>query len=139
MKHPAPHSGTTSSAHFRAAAQGRLALPYCSSCAQFHWPIRSVCPHCQAVDIVWRDARGGAMLEAWSVVRRAVNPALKDEAPYIVAFVELDEGVRLFTNIVGAEPASLRHAQRLRCRFEAVLGSPSEVAEQNVPVFMMEE
>ena len=79
------------------------------------------------------------MLEAWSVVRRTVNPSLKDEAPYIVAFVELDEGVRLFTNIVGAEPASLRHAQRLRCRFEAVLGSPSEVAEQNVPVFMMEE
>lgn len=79
------------------------------------------------------------MLEAWSVVRRTVNPSLKDEAPYIVAFVELDEGVRLFTNIVGAEPASLRRSQRLRCRFEAVLGNSSEVAEQSVPVFIMEE
>jgi uncharacterized OB-fold protein len=120
MKHPTPNARGTSAAHCQAAGEGRLAVPYCGSCARFHWPPRAACPHCGGA-LTWRDASGTGKLVSWSVVHRAVHPELKDAAPYIVAFVELDEGPRLFTNVVGTPPEALRVGQRVRCRFEPAL------------------
>ena len=69
-------------------------------------------------------------MAAWSVVRRAVDPALKDDVPYVVAMVALEEGVRLFTNIVGIHADSIRAGMRVRCRFE-----PTTDERAWVPVF----
>ena len=55
------------------------------------------------------------------MVQRAVNPELKDDAPYVIAFIELEEGVRMFTNIVDAPPGSLQVGQPVRCRFEPTM------------------
>ena len=132
MKHPTPNPGGTSAEHWKAAGEGRLALPYCAACARFRWPMRAACPEC-AGELRWRDASGRGTIVSWSVVHRAVNPELKDAAPYVVAFVELEEGVRLFTNIVDASPESIRSGVRVRARFEAAL----DVAVQ-VPVFVVD-
>lgn len=131
MKHPAPRANSTSAAHFAAAREGRLALPFCQSCSKFHWPLRAHCPHCKGRDEpVWRQAGGTGTVAAYSTVVRAVNPELGDDAPYVIAFVELDEGVRLLTNIVGAKPEEVRCGLRVRCRFEASMDP-----ELWVPVF----
>jgi uncharacterized OB-fold protein len=132
MKHPTPNPGGTSAEYWKAAAEGRLALPYCAACVQFHWPVRAACPACGAA-FSWRDASGRGAISSWSVVHRAVNPELKDAAPYIVAFVELDEGVRLFTNIVDARPDSMRAGLRVHVRFEAALD-----AALQIPVFAVD-
>jgi len=129
MKHPAPNPHGTSAAHWTAAGECRLAVPYCASCARFHWPARASCPHCGGV-AAWRNVSGRGKLSSWSVVHRAVHPALKEAAPYIVAFVDLDEGPRLFTNVIGVGADALRVGLRVRCRFEPAL----EAAIQ-VPVF----
>lgn len=133
MKHPAPNPGGTSAAHWQAAGEGRLALPYCTSCTRFHWPVRAACPHCGATP-TWRDASGAGSIASWSIVRRAVNPELKDAAPYVIAFIDLDEGVRLFTNIIDAQLDLLRVGLRVRCRFEPAL----DPREFRVPVFVIE-
>lgn len=137
MRHPAPRANATSAFHFEAAKDGRLMLPYCTACARYHWPLRAACPHCSA-DLVggteWRQAKGSGAIASYSIVVRAVNPELKDDAPYIIAFVELDEGVRLFTNIVEADSETLRCGQRVRCRFE-----PSMDPALWVPVFAPEK
>ena len=69
----------------------------------------------------WKKATGAGRLITWSVVRRAVDPALEDAVPYVIAFVELDEGVRLFTNLVDVDVSSgvIQARLRVRCRFEA--------------------
>jgi uncharacterized OB-fold protein len=133
MKHPTPNASGTHAPLWRAAAGGRLMLPYCSACARHHWPVRARCPHCRG-GCEWREASGRGCIAAFSVVRRAANPELAAEAPYVVAFVELDEGVRLFANIVGADPAYLRAGMRVRARFETALD-----ADVRVPVFAPEE
>jgi uncharacterized OB-fold protein len=133
MKHPAPRANAASAFHFEAAKDGRLMLPWCAACTKHHWPPRALCPHCHADfkdDEAWREARGAGTIASYSVVVRAVNPELKDDAPYVVAFVDLDEGVRLFTNIVDAKPEELRCGLRVQCRFEA-----SADPELWVPVF----
>jgi uncharacterized OB-fold protein len=129
MKHPSPRAGSTSGAHWEAAGNGKLLLPYCERCAAFRWPMRAACPKCDQ-PLGWREARGTGTIAAYSVVRRAAAPELKDAVPYIVAFVELDEGVRLFTNIVDAHAQEIRSGLRVECRFE-----PSTDAALGVPVF----
>jgi uncharacterized OB-fold protein len=133
MKHPSPNTSGTSAAHWKAAGEGRLALPYCAACVQFFWPARAGCPHCGGTP-AWRDASGTGKLASWSVVHRAVRPELKEATPYVVALVQLDEGPRLFTNVIGTPPQALRVGQRVRCRFEPAL-DPSIV----VPVFEIDE
>lgn len=131
MKHPAPRASGTSAPHFEAAKQGRLLLPHCAACAKFHWPPQAACPHCGGAP-GWREAKGTGTIATYSVVYRAVNPELKDDAPYVIAFVDLDEGVRLFSNIVDVKPAELRSGLRVQCRFE-----PSMDPELWVPVFAL--
>jgi uncharacterized protein len=133
MKHPSPNATGTSAPHWRAAAEARFALPFCPPCQRFHWPVRARCPHCGS-RIEWRDASGRGRVAAFSIVQRAVNAELASDTPYVVAFVELDEGVRIFSNIVEATPAQLRAGLRVRCRFEATLA-----AAGCVPVFVLEE
>lgn len=132
MKHAAPNPGGTSAEHWQQAAEGRLALPHCAACQRFHWPPRARCPHCRG-EAEWRSASGKGRVVSFSIVRRAVNPELNDHAPYVVAFVELDEGVRIFSNIVGVEPEAVRTGMRVRCRFETALD-----AAVRVPVFAPE-
>ena len=132
MKHPTPNPNGISAEYWRAAGEGRLALPYCASCARFRWPMSAACPGCGGA-LGFREASGRGAVASWSVVHRAVNPELKDAAPYVVAFVELDERVRLFTNVVDAAPEALRVGLRVRARFEVALD-----AAVQVPVFVVD-
>jgi hypothetical protein len=66
----------------------------------------------------WEDAGGDARLISWVVYHTAFHPAFKDRLPYTVAVVELTEGPRLISNIVGADPESLRIDQPLRLAIE---------------------
>ena len=59
-----------------------------------------------------------------------MNPELAEDAPYVIAFVELDEGVRMFTNVVGLAADAVAVGMRVRSRFEASLDGAVRV-----PVF----
>lgn len=129
MKHPAPRPGKESAPLWKAARDGVLQLPYCGACRAFRWPARRRCVSCDAT-LEWRESRGTGTVATYSIVRRAVDPTLKDDAPYIVAFVDLDDGVRMLANIVGVSPGAVRAGQRVRCRFE-----PTVDPDMYVPVF----
>ena len=133
MKHPTPNPGGTSAEYWKAAGANRFVLPYCAACAAYQWPVRAACPRCGAPP-AWRDASGRGTLVTWSIVNRAVNPELKDDAPYVVAFVQLDEGVRVFPNIVETQPEALRAGLRVQAKFETALDLAIDV-----PVFVPEE
>jgi uncharacterized OB-fold protein len=118
---------------WKAAAEGRLLLPYCAACARHRWPARARCPQCRGM-LEWRHAPGSGRIAALSIVRRAAQPELAQEVPYAVGFVELDAGVRMFAHIAATDPASLRPGMRVVCRFESTLDPAL-----SVPVFVCEE
>ena len=120
MKHPAPNAAGVSAEYWKGAGEGRLVLPYCDSCSRFQWPPRAACVRCGG-EWSWRDAAGSGRIASFSIVRRAVNPQLKDDAPYVVAFVELDERVMIFGNVVDVDPEKVTTGMRVRCHFEAAL------------------
>ncbi len=116
MIRPAPRKGREEMPHWLAARAGRLVLPWCAGCARFEWPARPTCAACGA-PVAWRECAGTGTLLTWSVVHRAASPDWSAATPYVVALVELDEGARLMTNIVGCDPARLAVGERVRAQY----------------------
>ncbi|MFJ8593858.1 Zn-ribbon domain-containing OB-fold protein [Streptomyces sp. NPDC093598] len=89
--------------YWDAAAEGRLLIRRCGACGRAHHYPREFCPHCWSEDVTWETASGRATLYTWSVVHRNDLPPFPDRVPYVAAVVELAEGPRMMTEIVGSE------------------------------------
>ena len=100
---------TEASAAFWEATRGRrLVLPWCVDCGQAFWFPREVCPHCLGSVIEWREASGRGVVYAATVEHRPqMLGAVFGDDPYVIALVELDEGVRMMTNVVGCPPGDV--------------------------------
>jgi uncharacterized OB-fold protein len=99
-----------------AAAEGRLVIQRCTACGRHVFYPRLVCPHCGGSSLEWVQASGRATVYSFTVVHRA-PPAFADEAPYVVALVDLGEGPRMMTRLVGLEPAAARVGMPVEVRF----------------------
>ena len=78
-------------------------LPVCDACGHHIWYPRSWCPVCRHESVTWTELTGRGTVHARTVLRRAVGP-WRDAAPYVVAYVELEEGPRVLTNVVADDP-----------------------------------
>lgn len=109
------------------ALAGELRLQRCRACANAYFYPRPYCPRCGTADVEWFTASGRATLASYVISMRAA-PGF--EAPYVIAIVELEEGPRMMTNIVGVEPnpEALALDMPLEVRFE-------DRGEVSVPVF----
>lgn len=105
--------------YFEAAAEGRLSLPRCDDCGFVIFYPRDHCPSCHSHRTRWVDLSGEGTLYSFSVVHRAPG-RWREATPYAVAYVELEEGPRILTNIVDCDPLSLEIGMRVRARFVEV-------------------
>jgi hypothetical protein len=101
---PAPTPGVTSDTEefWSATAEGRLLLRRCNSCGEAIWYPRPICPFCHSDDTEWQESSGRGSIYSFTVVRRS-SGEFAVAVPYVLAYVELDEGPRMMTNIVDAE------------------------------------
>ncbi|GGN52054.1 Zn-ribbon domain-containing OB-fold protein [Oceanobacillus indicireducens] len=77
-----------------------LLIQQCKSCNKHIFYPRSLCPFCFSEEIQWKKASGKAKIYSYTVIHQAFGP-FKEETPFIVGIVELDEGVRMMTRIIG--------------------------------------
>jgi uncharacterized protein len=103
-----------------AAAERRLLVVRCHSCGKAHYYPRPFCPRCGGDEVSWEEASGEATLYTWSVVHQNDLPPFRDRVPYVAAVVELAEGPRMTTNVVGTDPARLEVGMALLVDFEEV-------------------
>src|SRR5439155_15706974 len=103
---------------WEATRNKQLTLPWCRSCRRAIWYPRVVCPTCLGDDIEWRAASGRGTVYACSVMAKPGNPTMAAKVPYAVALVELEEGPRFMTNIVGCDAADVRIGQPVRVTWE---------------------
>lgn len=113
---PAPTPSPETSEFWAATAEGRLLLKRCNDCATVIWYPRALCPQCHSKDTSWFDAAGTGQVYSFTVSRRGEG-AYRESAPYVLAYVELEEGPRLMTNIVDCDPESVTVGQRVRVVF----------------------
>lgn len=115
---PEPDLSELSRPFWEALKQGELTFQRCSGCGHAWLPARDECPQCLHASWKRESAAGGATLVSWVVYRHAYHPAFAQRLPYTVAVVQLDEGPRMVTNIVGADPVQLGIDQRLALQIE---------------------
>jgi len=108
---PAPIVDPVTEPYWAAARNGVLRLRRCTSCGKPHWYPRPVCPFCQG-DTEWVDASGHGTVYSVSVTRR-VGPI-----PFAMAYVTLDEGVTMLTNIVDCDLDSVKIGDRVHVVFK---------------------
>ena len=110
-KIPSPAVTTETAAFWSRANDGVLTVPQCRSCGKFHWYPRANCPFCTSDRIELIPAKGSGTIYSFSVSRRG-----KDDS-YVIAYVTLDEGVTMMTNIVNADSTALKIGQKVRVAF----------------------
>ncbi|MFB6211209.1 MAG: Zn-ribbon domain-containing OB-fold protein [Halobacteriales archaeon] len=108
-------------AFWRAAAEERLLFQQCGECGGKQLVPRSWCSYCGEDDIEWVESEGEGTVYSFTIIRQAASlPAFEEDIPYVVAYVELDEGVRVCTNIVGCEPDDIEIGMPVEVRFDHV-------------------
>ena len=101
---------------------GALTFQRCGACGKGWLPARAHCPGCLSPQWTRERASGRARLISWVVYRMAYHPAFEGRLPYTVAVVELEEGPRMISNIVRADPQTLRIDQPLSLVIEQETG-----------------
>jgi uncharacterized OB-fold protein len=114
---PIPEPDEWSQAFFDATLRGELLLQRCGACGRWMWPVKVRCIECLADELRWEPASGLGTLYSYTLVHQLVHPGFKAEMPYNLALVDLDEGVRTHSSIVGIGNDELRVGMRLSVVF----------------------
>lgn len=113
--------------YWDAAARGTLQVQRCDECRRHYFYPRTTCPHCGSADVSWIECTGRASLYSYVISHR---PAPGFTPPFVIAVVELEEGPRMMTNLVGIDPdpEQLMLDMRLSVEFEPR-------GDHHIPVF----
>lgn len=98
---PLPAPDADSQAYWDGLTEGRLLLQHCNTCGHVQVYQQAICRKCTGTDLVHRSASGRGTVHSFSVVHRAPGPAFKQETPYAVLLVELAEGPRMISSLIG--------------------------------------
>jgi uncharacterized OB-fold protein len=127
---PVPEPSRDSRPYWDALREGRLVIQACGACGKLrHYP-RPVCDACYSMEVAWRQVSGRGRIYSWTVSHHPFHPGFKSELPYVLATVDLEEGVRMLAQLRGVAPE------------EVAVGLPVEVAferateELTLPVFV---
>ncbi len=110
---------------------GELRIRRCNSCqARFRFAYY-LCPQCWSDRLGWEKARGRGKITHFTVVHQAPYPAFEDVAPYVLALIELDEGVRMMSNIIQCSPNEVFIGAHVAVTFESR-------GEVHLPMFVLD-
>lgn len=117
-KKPAPIVNDWARPFWEAAKEERLVIQRCKDCEKHIFYPRIACPHCSSDNVEWVDASGKGTVYSYTVVESNSPSAFLKDIPYVVAVVRLEEGVQMFSNVVGCEPGEVRCDMPVEVTFE---------------------
>ena len=100
-----------------AVAKHRLTYQHCLSCGQVVFYPRNCCSRCLSDKLEWRQSRGAGSVYSKTLVHRAPDPRLRDQLPYPVVLVDLDEGFRMLSRLVGPNAREVQIGARVKVAF----------------------
>jgi uncharacterized OB-fold protein len=115
---PLPTPTRESQPYWDGLRERRLMLQHCATCGKVrHYP-RPVCPHCFSMESEWREAPLGGTVHSWTVCHHPFNFFFKQTAPYVVALVDMDAGVRVNAQLRGIAEGDLKIGAKVQLAFE---------------------
>ncbi len=131
MTRPAPVVTGDNEGFWSAAAEGRLVTQRCTACGRLSHPPRPMCPDCHSLDQEFIDVAGTGTIYSYSILHHPQNPAF--EYPVVAVLVELDEGPRILSNLMGCPPDLVHIGMAVQVTFEPAAHDTA------VPVFTPSE
>ena len=119
-KKPLPRLDEESRGYWEALARHELYVQRCRACGTTRFYPRAVCPKCLSADTAWVRASGKGTVYSFTVTHQNQAPGFREELPYVLAIVELAEGVRMMTNVVGCPPDMVRIGMPVEVVFDDV-------------------
>jgi hypothetical protein len=113
---PLPSPDALTAPFWDACRRRSLEVSACGDCGRLFLPPGPCCPGCWSTNLAFRPVSGKGRVASFVVYRRTYHPGIP--APYVVALVELDEGPRLISNIVGCAPEEVAMDMWVRVQFE---------------------
>ena len=117
IQYPDPAVDQETRAYWEGAARGELVLQRCGACGVVQHRPRAQCAKCLSPAIEHFVASGRGTVHTWTVTHQNVLPAFVQACPYVMAYVDLEEGPRLLTNIVGCPTDQVRIGMPVRVEF----------------------
>jgi len=115
---PVPRPNADSAPFWDACNREELTFQRCQACGQAQFYPRSLCTACQATDLGWETSAGLGTVFTFTVNHRPPTPAFKDDVPYVIALVDLDEGFRMMLNVIDCAIEDVAIGTRVRIVFE---------------------
>ncbi len=115
---PLPRVDEESKGFWEACGREELYIQKCGDCGRLrHYP-RALCPDCLSSEVRWLVCSGNATVAAFTVVYQNQSPGFRERVPYVLAHVELAEGVLFLTNIVDADVEAVRIGMPVKVVFK---------------------
>jgi uncharacterized OB-fold protein len=116
---PAPIPDADTEPYLTAALSGSMVVQRCKACGSAQLYGRALCKSCGG-DVEWIPASGRGAVASFTIIRQNYSRPWREMLPYVVALVDLEEGPRVMTNIVGCDPESVTIGMAVVARFEQV-------------------
>ncbi len=117
---PLPTLDDVNRPFWTAARQQQLALQHCGDCGKPRYPINHVCPHCLSDRFEWKVISGRGTVHSSIVFHQIYNAAFTGDVPYNVSLIQLDEGPRMISNVVGIAPSDVKVGDAVEVVFDPV-------------------
>ena len=116
-KKPLPTVSGETRPFWDACRRGELLIQRCPSCDRYQFYPRGICANCWGSDIEWVKSSGKGTVWSFTVTRQNRTRGFAEEVPYVVALVELDEGVKMFTNIIECDAGDVKTGMPVEVTF----------------------
>jgi uncharacterized protein len=117
---PLPEITAESKPFWDACARHQLLVQTCRECGAVQYYPRGVCAACWSPDGEWTPSAGRGRVFTFTVTHRTQARGFRDELPYVLAWITLDEGVQVMSNVVGVDPATVKIGMPVRVTFDDV-------------------
>jgi uncharacterized OB-fold protein len=117
---PVPAPTPAIAPFLEAAKRGELVVQRCGTCGALRFPAREVCSRCLSREVSWVPVSGRGTVWSFVVMHQAAHPWFAARVPYAVVQVELEEGVRMISNLLDVPPAEMRIGMPVEVVFDPV-------------------
>ena len=104
---PIPVPSPSTEFFWTGVKEHQLLLQQCDKCSAYRFPPSPICPECLSSDYTVKPVSGKGTVFTFGVYHRLYSPAFEEDLPYTVGMIELEEGPRLVSNVVGIAPGDV--------------------------------
>ena len=118
-KKPLPRVDEESKGFWEACRRHELRVQKCTACGTYRFYPRGVCPQCMSSDVEWVRSSGHGTVYTFTVTYQNQMPGFREELPYVLAYVKLEEGPLMLSNIVDCDLDQATIGRRVQVCFKS--------------------